>query len=61
LNDDIAKGEDILGALLMGHAYNSWWTGSALSIEQTRKIVPGQNATTLQVAAGVVAACMWMI
>ena len=55
------SGSDILGALLMGHAYNSWWTGSKLSIEDSRRLVPHQNATTMQVAIAVVAAAMWMI
>ncbi len=61
MTDEIVSGKDILGALVMGHAYNSWWTGSSLSIEETRKILPGQNATTLQVAAGVIAATKWAI
>jgi homospermidine synthase len=60
-DDEISSGADILGALLMGHDYNSWWTGSDLSIEESRELVPGQNATTIQVAAGVLAAVMWMI
>lgn len=61
LSDDITGGSDILGALLMGHAYGSWWTGSDLSIEESRRIVPHQNATTMQVAISVVAASCWMI
>jgi homospermidine synthase len=61
MNDEITRGADILGALLMGHAYNSWWTGSDLSIEEARRLAPGQNATTVQVAAGVLAAVLWMI
>ena len=61
MNDEITSGADILGALLMGHAYNSWWTGSDLSIEESRCLVPHQNATTMQVAISVVAATMWMI
>lgn len=61
LYNEITHGEDTLGALLMGHEYNSWWTGSILSIEESRKLVPGQNATTVQVAIGVLAAVMWMI
>ena len=61
MNDEITTGSDILGALIMGHAFNSWWTGSDLSIAQSRKLVPHQNATTLQVAISVVAAAMWMI
>ncbi len=61
MNDEITSGEDILGALIMGHKYNSWWTGSILSIGESRKLVPHQNATTMQVAIGVVSAIMWMI
>jgi len=61
MNDEITKGADILGALIMGHAYNSWWVGSDLTIEESRRLVPHQNATTMQVAISVVAATMWMI
>jgi homospermidine synthase len=61
MNDEIVCGADILGALLMGHAYNCWWTGSILSIEQSRRLVPNQNATTVQVAISVVAAATWMV
>jgi len=62
LNDrDIVSGADILGALLMGHPYKSWWTGSILPIEEAKTLAPGQNATTVQVALGVVTAIMWMI
>jgi homospermidine synthase len=61
LSDDITSGRDELGCLLMGHDFNSWWIGSLLDIEETRRLTPGQNATTLQVAISVVAASMWMI
>jgi len=61
MNDEITGGGDILGALLMGHAYDSWWTGSILSIEESRRLVPHQNATTMQVAISVVAAATWMV
>jgi homospermidine synthase len=61
MNDEITSGADILGALIMGHAFNSWWTGSDLGIEESRRLVPHQNATTMQVAISVVAAAMWMI
>jgi homospermidine synthase len=61
LNDEVTSGSDILGALLMGHAYNSWWIGSDLSIEESRRLVPHQNATTMQVAISVIGAVMWMI
>ncbi len=61
MNDEITQGADILGALIMGHPYSSWWTGSCLSIEESRRKVPHQNATTMQVAISVIAACIWMI
>ncbi len=61
MNDEITSGADVLGALIMGHDYNSWWVGSDLSIEESRRLVPHQNATTMQVAISVVAASMWMI
>jgi homospermidine synthase len=59
MNDEITAGDDRLGVLLMGHAYKSWWTGSLLSIEQSRKLIPGQSATTVQVASAVYAAVAW--
>lgn len=61
LFDDIVSGRDELGVLLMGHDFKSWWTGSLLSIEETRALVPGQNATTLQVACSILGAIDWMI
>jgi homospermidine synthase len=61
MTDEITSGADILGALVMGHPYQSWWCGTDLDIEEARRLVPHQNATTMQVAISVVAACMWMI
>ena len=61
LTDEIVSGKDELGVLLMGHDFNSWWTGSLLDIHESRKLVPGQNATTLQVACSVLGAIEWMI
>ncbi|MBK5333453.1 MAG: saccharopine dehydrogenase NADP-binding domain-containing protein [Ilumatobacteraceae bacterium] len=61
LNDEITSGRDDLGVLLMGHPYVSWWTGSLLSIDEARAIVPRQSATTLQVAGSIIATVTWMI
>jgi homospermidine synthase len=61
MGDDIVSGRDELGCLLMGHDFKSWWVGSVLDIEETRRLVPHQNATTLQVAASVLGAIFWMI
>jgi len=59
MNDEIIDGEDRLGVLLMGHPYKSWWTGSLLSIHNSRKMIPHQSATTVQVASAVYAAVAW--
>ncbi|MDD2707556.1 MAG: saccharopine dehydrogenase C-terminal domain-containing protein [Verrucomicrobiae bacterium] len=61
LTDEITEGMDLVGALIMGHQYQSWWTGSILSIKAARKKVPHVNATAVQVAAGVLAAALWAI
>jgi Homospermidine synthase len=62
MNDaEIVSGSDTLGTLLMGHPYGAWWTGSILTIEEARRLAPGENATTIQVALGVISAIMWMI
>ena len=61
MNDEIIDGEDQLGVLLMGHDFKAWWCGSLLDIHSARKLVPGQQATTMQVAVSVVAASIWMI
>ena len=59
MNEEIIDGDDRLGVLLMGHAYKSWWTGSLLNIHDSRKLIPKQSATTVQVASAVYAAVAW--
>ncbi len=61
LTDEITTGEDAVGALIMGHRFRSWWTGSTLSIAEARKKISGVNATAVQVAAGVLAAITWAL
>jgi homospermidine synthase len=61
MDDDIVAGRDELGVLLMGHPLSAWWTGSRLDIHEARRLAPGQNATTLQVAAGVLGAAAWIL
>jgi homospermidine synthase len=57
--DDIVSGIDELGVLLMGHARNSYWFGSQLSITEARSLAPFNNATSLQVTATVLAGMIW--
>ncbi|MDE2133916.1 MAG: homospermidine synthase [Alphaproteobacteria bacterium] len=59
--DEIVDGADELGVLIYGHSKNAFWYGSRLSIQDTRKLVPFQNATTLQVTSAVLAGVIWMI
>lgn len=61
LMDEIKTGMDELGVLLMGHKKGAYWYGSQLTIEQTRKLAPYQNATGLQVTAGVLGGMIWAI
>jgi len=61
LKDEIVSGIDELGVLLMGHARGAYWYGSQLSIEQARALCPHNNATSLQVAAPVMAGVLWAI
>ena len=61
MNDEITDGIDELGVLLYGHANNAYWYGSQLSIEETRRLAPYQNATALQVTSAVLAGMVWAI
>jgi len=58
---EIIAGMDELGVLVAGHARNAYWYGSQLSIEEARVHVPHSNATSVQVAAGALAAAVWAI
>lgn len=59
--NEIVDGVDELGVLLYGHGKNAYWYGSRLSIEETRKLAPYQNATGMQVTSAVLAGMVWAI
>ncbi len=61
LMNEITEGMDELGVLLMGHERGAYWYGSQLTIERARELAPYNNATSLQVAAGVLAGIIWVI
>ena len=61
ITDEISDGDNIMGALLMGPRFQSWWTGSVMSIGEARKKVPHSNATAVQVAAGFLAGLLWVL
>ena len=59
--DEILSGNDDLGVLLYGHSKGAMWYGSRLSIDETRKLAPYQNATGMQVTSAVLAGMVWAI
>ena len=59
--NELVDGIDELGVLLYGHKKNAYWYGSQLSVDETRKIAPYQNATGLQVTSAVLAGMVWAL
>jgi homospermidine synthase len=59
--DEIIDGIDELGVLLMGNGRGVYWYGSRLSVDETRRLAPHNNATSLQVTAAVLAGMIWAI
>ncbi|MCQ2002772.1 homospermidine synthase [Rhizobium sp. NRK18] len=59
--NELVDGVDELGVLLYGHEKNAYWYGSRLSLEETRRIAPYQNATGLQVTSAVLAGMVWAL
>lgn len=59
--DEIIDGMDELGVLLMGNEKGAYWYGSQLSVHEAREIAPYNNATTMQVASGVLGGIVWAI
>src|SRR6202521_753914 len=58
---EIVDGIDELGVLIYGHAKNAYWYGSQLSVEETRRLAPYQNATGMQVTSAVLAGMVWTL
>lgn len=59
--EEISKGMDELGVLLMGNDKGVYWYGSRLTIEEARQLVPYNNATSLQVTVAVLAGVIWAL
>jgi homospermidine synthase len=57
--DEITAGIDELGVLLAGHKKNAYWYGSQLSIDEARKLVPHNSATSLQVTVAALSGMIW--
>jgi homospermidine synthase len=61
MEEIVAGGIDELGVLLMGHAKGAYWYGSQLNVDDARRLVPYNNATSLQVTATALAGMIWAI
>jgi homospermidine synthase len=61
MKDDIVSGKDELGIFMMSRDNGCWWIGSLLDIETSRKLIPHQSATVVQVSASVLAAVVTAI
>ena len=57
--EEVTSGMDELGVLLMGHKKGAYWYGSQLTIQETRKLAPYNNAPSLQVAIAALAGMLW--
>ena len=58
---EITAGTDELGVLMMGSPKGVYWFGSRLTIAEARRVVPHNNATSLQVTAAVLAGAVWAL
>jgi homospermidine synthase len=61
MREEIESGIDELGVLLMGNPKGVYWFGSRLSIAQARELAPHNNATSLQVVAGILGGMVWAL
>ena len=71
LNAEITEGRDELGVLLLGDSPGGgdpndgatwgWLYGSQLDVHEARRLVPGNNPTAIQVAAGALAGAVWAV
>jgi homospermidine synthase len=61
MREEISEGMDELGVLLMGNPKGVYWFGSRMTIEQARELAPYNNATSLQVVAGILGGMVWAL
>lgn len=60
IKNEIIAGMDELGVLLIADDF-AFWHGSQITIERARELIPGESATSLQVAGSMLGALVWMI
>ncbi|MEX3983790.1 saccharopine dehydrogenase NADP-binding domain-containing protein [Paraburkholderia sp. EG287A] len=60
LRDELVTGHDQLGVLFVFDG-GAFWYGSTVQLEHARTVAPFNNATSLQVVAGILGALDWML
>ena len=60
VKDEIISGVDELGVLLLGENFGMWH-GSQLGIDEARRLIPGESATSIQVVASMLGAMIWAL
>ncbi|MNR71787.1 Homospermidine synthase [compost metagenome] len=60
LRDELESGFDQLGVLFV-YEGGAFWFGSTVELEYARRLTPYNNATSLQVVAGILGALSWML
>jgi homospermidine synthase len=48
LDSDLVGGANEIGALLLGHDFGAWWSGSCVTAQQAKDLLPGYNPAILQ-------------
>jgi len=61
MKDELIEGKDELGVLLITNKGKSYWYGSILDINEARKLIPGENATSVQVVANMIGTISWAL
>jgi homospermidine synthase len=60
MKEELCEGACELGVLMLGRNVGHWY-GTRLTLATARQLAPDNNATSLQVAAGVVAGLVWAL
>ena len=60
LNSEAVRGFDEIGVLLI-HDKGALWHGSTLTSKEAQQLAPYNNATSLQVVAGIIGALKWIL
>ena len=61
MKDEIISGMDEAGVFMITNKGKSYWSGSQLDIDTARKLIPGSNATSVQVVGNMLGTIIWVL